>query len=381
MRRSHSSVSFVVIATFLLGFETFAGDWSSVAINSEMAGWDISNKEVWKAEEGVLTGKVTGSGTEWILGPTSLSDLEIRFEYQADAQVEMGLLVRTEIIEGKPYGYNVPLCGKVVSDTEVGLKQLPVETGATTLKQAGWQIGALRGLDGEMFVRTASGLGQRFTDDQYTKGRFGFSISGPVGAKVRIRNIEVRDWAAEAGYTSLFNGEDLSGWVVHGEPEQWSVEGNLLLGESVGDEYGYLATVDEYKNFSVVADFFGREGGNSGLFFHSKLKGTDITGIQAEVEPNYGGQSGFLYESGGRGWLIKSEDIKREQDRAFRPNEWNTMRVDVTDDNHIRTWLNGMKMTDMKNEKPLHEKGVIALQIHSGGGMKLEWRNIQIRVE
>ncbi len=35
-------------------------------------------------------------------------------------------------------------------------------------------------------------------------------------------------------------------------------------------------------------------------------------------------------------------------------------------------------MTDLKDEKIGQATGVIALQIHDGGGIKVKWRNISI---
>jgi hypothetical protein len=185
----------------------------------------------------------------------------------------------------------------------------------------------------------------------------------------------------EEGYESIFNGKDLTGWRIHGEPQQWRVEDGIIKSESVGDAYSYLATEKEYKNFSIVAEFQGLAGGNSGLFFHSHLKGTNISGIQAEVQPPSGdklGHSGCLYDSSGRGWLIDPDSLTTEQEGAFKMDDWNTIRVDVKD-HHIVTWINGVQIVDFQDDNPKHDSGAIALQIHSGGGVKVNWRNIRIK--
>lgn len=57
--------------------------------------------------------------------------------------------------------------------------------------------------------------------------------------------------------------------------------------------------------------------------------------------------------------------------------EWNTMRVRVIDD-EVTTWLNGVEMIHLKDEKIGQATGQIALQIHDGGGIKVNWRNIKI---
>lgn len=182
-------------------------------------------------------------------------------------------------------------------------------------------------------------------------------------------------WAscATAQSTSLFNGKDLSGWKVHGT-EKWYVEEGELICESGPDAaYGYLATEQTFKNFDLTVDFKQEANGNSGIFFRSSLDGTIITGWQAEVAPP-GNDSGGIYESYGRGWLIKPEKSK---DSALKMGEWNTMRIRVVDD-HVQTWLNGELMVDFFDHKIGLAAGAIALQIHDGGGIKVRWKNINI---
>lgn len=172
---------------------------------------------------------------------------------------------------------------------------------------------------------------------------------------------------------SLFNGEDLTGWTIYGT-EKWYVEDGLLICESGPDaEYGYLGTDKSFKNFELTLEFKQGADGNSGVFFRSSIEGTKITGWQAEVAPP-GHDSGGIYESYGRGWLIKPDP---EKDKALKFGEWNTMKIRVVDD-EVTTWLNGTEMIHLKDEKIGMAEGQIALQIHSGGGIKVSWRNINI---
>jgi hypothetical protein len=160
---------------------------------------------------------------------------------------------------------------------------------------------------------------------------------------------------------SLFNGKDLSGWKIYGT-EKWYVEDGLLVCESGPDqEYGYLGTEKAYKDFELTLDFKQSANGNSGVFFRSSIEGTRITGWQAEVAPP-GHNTGGIYESYGREWLIKPDP---EKDKYLKFGDWNTMKVRVKGD-RVETWLNG-------------HTGIIALQIHSGGGIKVYWKNINIK--
>jgi len=173
---------------------------------------------------------------------------------------------------------------------------------------------------------------------------------------------------------SLFNGKDLTGWTIYGT-ELWYVEDGLLVCESGPDkEYGYLATDKEYKDFELSVDFKQGADGNSGVFIRSSIEGTKITGWQAEVAPP-AHSTGGIYESYGRGWLIKPDP---DLDKHLRFGEWNRMRIRVIG-GKVETFLNGYRMIELEDDLIGKATGKIALQIHSGGGIKVQWRNLNIR--
>lgn len=178
-----------------------------------------------------------------------------------------------------------------------------------------------------------------------------------------------------AKWEPLFNGKDLTGWIIHGT-EKWYVEDGLLICESGPDkEYGYLSTEKFYDDFEMEAEFLQEADGNSGIFFRSTFEGTKVSGWQVEVAPPYH-DTGGIYESYGRGWLAQIPDEKEE---ILQMGEWNKMRIRVVG-GHVTTWLNGQEMVDLEDEKIAEGKGAIALQIHSGGGIKVKWRNLKIKV-
>ncbi|MBT7654106.1 MAG: DUF1080 domain-containing protein [Flavobacteriaceae bacterium] len=172
---------------------------------------------------------------------------------------------------------------------------------------------------------------------------------------------------------SLFNGENLEGWNIHGT-ELWYVDHGLLVCESGPDKaYGYLSTTKYYDDFELTLEFKQEANGNSGVFIRSTVEGTKVSGWQVEVAPP-GSNSGGVYESYGRGWLIKPA---KEKDKALKMGDWNQMRIRVVG-NQIDTWLNGTEMISLNDEKIGQGKGSIALQIHDGGGIKVRWKNLQV---
>lgn len=171
----------------------------------------------------------------------------------------------------------------------------------------------------------------------------------------------------------LFNGKDLSGWKIHGT-EKWYVDNGYLVCESGPDkEYGYLSTEKSYKNFELDYEFKLEANGNSGVFIRSSIEGTKITGWQVEVAPP-GNSTGGIYESYGRGWLIKPTP---EDEKVLSPDGWNKAKIRVVND-EVTTWLNGKQMVTLTDAKIGAGQGSIALQIHSGGGIKVRWKNIVI---
>ena len=172
----------------------------------------------------------------------------------------------------------------------------------------------------------------------------------------------------------IFNGKDLTGWTIHGT-EKWYVDKGELVCESGPDkQYGYLSTDKKYKNFILTLKFKQEANGNSGVFFRSSIEGVKINGWQVEVAPKDHFTAG-VYESYGRGWLIKP---KPEDEKILKPGKWNTLKIKVIGD-EVTTWLNGHQMVYLKDEKIGKGEGFIALQIHDGGGIKVRWKDFKMK--
>lgn len=179
---------------------------------------------------------------------------------------------------------------------------------------------------------------------------------------------------ASYAQVKLFNGKDLTGWTIAGT-EKWYVEKGELICESGPDKkYGYLVSDKEFKNFELTVEFKQESNGNSGVFFHCSVDGTTISGWQAEVAP-LNKNTGGVYESYGRGWLIKPSP---EKEKFLKEGEWNTMVVKM-EGKTVTTWLNGQQMITLEDDKIGAATGKIALQIHDGGGVKVRWRKVDIQ--
>lgn len=196
-------------------------------------------------------------------------------------------------------------------------------------------------------------------------------IASPLLARMR----------RQKGWVSLFNGKDLSGWKNNGD-ERWVADHGTILGESTANKYGYLTTEKTFQDFRLRLKFKGEKAGNSGVFFHSRITGIDpehgpdIEGVQAEVDPTPGKHTAGLYESGegGRGWLAQPTS---EGEQALKAGQWNSMEISVQG-NHIVTHVNGKLIVDYRDLARKFNSGVIALQLHTGGGVKIRFKDILI---
>lgn len=204
-------------------------------------------------------------------------------------------------------------------------------------------------------------------------------MCGCTAVSAEDENIKADGETGEA--IALFNGENLEGWKVYGE-EKWYVEDGLLVCESgPKGEYGYLGTERRFKDFDLSVDFKQDANGNSGVFFRCEIpEGVKVQGWQAEVAPPSNDEgvhpTGKIYESYGRGWLTPVPGEPPYAPLHF--GDWNTMRVRVVG-GHVQTWLNGEPVADLTDEVIAKAEGMIALQIHSGGGIKVRWRNIRVK--
>jgi hypothetical protein len=181
---------------------------------------------------------------------------------------------------------------------------------------------------------------------------------------------------AERPWVTVFNGKDLSGWVAVGQ-EKWSVENGSIHGVTATTGYGYLRTEKKYKDFELAVRFRCEAGGNSGVFFHTDfIAGTaDVSqGLQFEIDPGLNNHTGGIYGDG-REWIVWPAP---ENEAVVRPDDWNEYIVKVVGNRYMAR-LNGVQVMDFTDPKPKSFDGYIALQLHSGGGGNMRFKDIAIR--
>ncbi len=203
-------------------------------------------------------------------------------------------------------------------------------------------------------------------------------LAGEAGAQLNTLSAEERG----QGYVLLFDGEKLDGWS--GDSRLWSVQDGAIVGSSDEHEVKvntFLIYEKPYANFVMKLDVRLRNG-NSGVQFRSDHKpgpGWIVHGYQADFS-DAGDRSawGNFYEEKGRGRAVMATPDQgwREAKDVVRTNDWNQYEIRA-EGSRIKLTLNGKVTFD--GEDDLTASGVIAIQLHSGPGMKVECRNIRIR--
>lgn len=199
------------------------------------------------------------------------------------------------------------------------------------------------------------------------------------------------------GFVNLFNGKNLNGWA--GEPEFWSVEDGALTGRTDGSlKRNHFITWmgSTIRNFDLRVQVKISGGGNSGLQYRGIPRpdlGLDmVTGYQCDIVANNPKYNGMLYEERGRRILAHTGErvIVDPEGRSwivghmpvqdFPPDEWHEYRV-LVEGNHHRHWINGHPTADLIDfdEQGRSLEGVLAMQVHTGPAMTVQFKDIRIR--
>ena len=176
-------------------------------------------------------------------------------------------------------------------------------------------------------------------------------------------------------FVPLFNGTNLDGW--EGDPDFWHVAGGEIIGSTDDKPTAkntFLVTKKEYRNFILKVKFKLRNH-NSGVQFRSEMQSKYVvTGYQADIADT--DSMGMLYEELGRGRIQRPDAA--ETARHVNKDDWNQYVI-TADGPHITLVLNGFTTVDYteKSDKGSDE-GIIALQLHAGPAMKVEFKDIEI---
>ncbi|NBS04754.1 MAG: DUF1080 domain-containing protein [Verrucomicrobia bacterium] len=195
---------------------------------------------------------------------------------------------------------------------------------------------------------------------------------------------------------NLFNGKDLTGWKGL---DFWSVKDGAITGQTTKEHSTKGNTFYKIVDLNGKSDAFG----NSGIQYRSKVvdeKGFVVAGYQGDFECGKA-YSGILYEEKGRGILAKrgekvviheGKDAKKpklevtgsvgksdEIQAKIKAADWNEYRI-VAQGGHLQHFINGVQTIDVTDETAVGaKKGVLALQLHAGTAMTVQFKDIILK--
>ena len=203
--------------------------------------------------------------------------------------------------------------------------------------------------------------------------------------------------SADDSFEQLFNGKDLSGWA--GKTEFWSVKDGVIHGQTTRDNKTKGNTFLVWQG-GDVGDFVFKakvrfKGNNSGVQYRSELIDAEnfvVKGYQADLhkKPEY---FGMLYAERWRG-IVAQRFQKVEVGADGKPKvvgevgdqnqklvdwEWNELTIVAVGDRQIHQ-VNGITTMDLTDNHPeARRKGILALQLHRGPPMTVEFKDIQLQ--
>jgi len=174
-------------------------------------------------------------------------------------------------------------------------------------------------------------------------------------------------FAAEEGWTPLFNGKDLEGWKS-ADPTRFKVEDGCLVGTQTDGKGADLFTTASFDNFELRFTYKVKWPANSGIWYRNSyqfdiLKYTSPKTFSGAFYP--GPKSTF-------GFVNLDESIENA-------DGWNEGQVYANGD-HLIHWLNGKPIGEIHDTR--FAKGRIGIQVHGGsfpGGMRIDFKRIDIR--
>lgn len=205
----------------------------------------------------------------------------------------------------------------------------------------------------------------------------------------------------EPGFTSLFNGRDLTGWVygrrANGQENRsgqgYQVENGVIF--STKEDGGNLYTEKEYANFVLRFDVKLTENANNGIGIRAPLQGdAAYVGMEIQVLDDGGSQYTKLQPFQYHGSIYGVVPAKRGFQKPV--GEWNSEEI-TANGRRITIKLNGTtivdaNLDDVKDEailkahrdlsKPEGSRGIANTKGHIGllgHGARVEFRNFRIK--
>jgi len=194
------------------------------------------------------------------------------------------------------------------------------------------------------------------------------------------------------GFTSLFNGTDLTGWVPLGGASKFEVVDGQIRGTCVpGENSTYLSTTrDDFADFIFTCDIKWEVDGNTGVMFRSGKKASRKADVDTnETKVVYGpqfemegfekgrGWSGGIYGQSCGGYFYPLWLKKHAEARAALKEGWNRVTIEAKGTD-VKTWINGVPASHWIGDGT-YSSGMFGLQIHKGEKGTVLFKDIMVK--
>ncbi len=219
---------------------------------------------------------------------------------------------------------------------------------------------------------------------------------------------------AQSGWTRLFNGHNLDGWIVKCRPadrdktDYWKVVDGTITAETPpgsNHDYIWLLTEKEYGDFNLRLKVQTRSQstGNSGIQVRSRYDDDAgwLDGPQVDLNPPGPWRNGFIYDEtrGVQVWLWPNVGPPANAKPEHAPqgskwwhaedrDVWNEIQITCRG-TRITTVINGVTIADYDGTGRLDDqthrtrnvglKGHIGLQIHPGGELSIRFKDLELQ--
>lgn len=183
--------------------------------------------------------------------------------------------------------------------------------------------------------------------------------------------------SAQSDFQPLFDGKSLDAFEAD-TPGLWTLRDGVITGKHSGLKYNdFLRTRKHYGNFVLKAKFRLVNGkGNSGIQFRSKPvpDSHEVSGFQADIGQQYWGS---LYDESRRRVVLAQ--ASPESLAGLDKNGWNEYVV-AANGAEITLELNGKRTVQYtEREAGIPGSGFIALQVHSGPAIEVQFKDLWIK--
>ena len=347
--------------------------WISLFDGSTLYGWVAECDADWSVKDGAIT--VSQGDVGLLRTVTTFSSYQLQLEFKSESGTNSGVFLNTS---GTPTDPSSDCYELNIADADN-----PFPTGSLVGRKktegdhhsAEWQTYDITVSDGAITVYLDGNLILDYTDDAPINR--GYVALQHNSGTVSFRNILLRP----LGSSSIFNGQDLTGWVEYPEMDsEFSVDASGHL--FVENGRGQLETESSYADFVLQLECLTHAPNlNSGIFFRC-IPGDTMMGYESQIHNGMKDNNPLTPEDHGTGGIFRRQSARRV---VAADQQWfyNTI---IADGDHFAVWVNGYQVSNWRDDRAPDENPRRGLRTQAGTIMiqghdpttQISFRNLNI---